>query len=259
MLRAQTGVRALEPRRLEQRLDDHRGVADPASRQLRAAGRRGHDDRRQSRRRQHRMLGRDAAIDRVDDVARVVRQTTRHPERIQLWRALVGRLLRREDQRRLLAHGLRADADIADRAQVTHQPAVGDPIQACRVAEDRAHGIVATVATAPGDDPVGGRHHDAEDPGALGRRRGKAERGPAPGVRRADLRAGAAKARPLDASGISHGAQCSGGVTSARPPPGDSRDRRRRARGDGRGAAPRCRPRDRRAGAPAPTPRRRAS
>src|SRR5206468_1763763 len=212
VLHAQAPVRALEPARLEQRLDDHGGVADPASRQLRAARGRGEDDRREARRRQHRMLQGNAPVERVDDVARVVRQAARDPEGVQLRRALVARLLRREDERRLLAHRLRADADVTDRAQVAHEPAVGDAIRARLAAEDLADRIVARVTTAPGDDAVGGGHHDAEDPRAVGRRRGKAERRPALGIRRADVGARAAITRPLDASGISHGAQCSGGV-----------------------------------------------
>src|SRR5207249_2897149 len=77
---AQPRVRALETLGLEERLDDHGGLADPPTRQLRASRRGGEDDRRQPGRGQHRMLRRHATVERIDDVARVVGQSARHAE-----------------------------------------------------------------------------------------------------------------------------------------------------------------------------------
>src|SRR5207245_2494264 len=115
VLGAQPRVRALETIGLEERLDDHGGLADPPTRQLRASRRRGEDDRRQPGRGQHRMLRRHATVERIDDVARVVGQSPRHAEGVELWRALVAWFLRAEDQRRLLANRLRAAPGVADR------------------------------------------------------------------------------------------------------------------------------------------------
>src|SRR5205814_451931 len=102
----------------------------------------------------------------------------RHAEGVELGRALVARFLWAEDQRRLLANRLRADAGVADRPQVAHEAAIGDAIEPRLAAEDLAHRVVARVTPAPRDHAVGRRHHHAEDPWPVGRRRRESQRRP---------------------------------------------------------------------------------
>src|SRR5262249_22990240 len=109
----------------------------------------------------------------------------------------------------------RADAGVADRAQVTHEPAIRDPIEARVVAENCLHGLAPGVAASPGDDAVGRRHDDAEDPRAIGWGRRKPERRPAFGIGGAGLGARAAVPRPLDTGAVPTRGRCSGGATSA--------------------------------------------
>ena len=151
------------------------------------------------------MLRRHAAVERIDDVARMMGQPARDAKRVELGRALVARFLGAEDEGRLLAHRLGADADVADGAQIAHEPPVGATVQPRLVAEDLAHRVVARVAPAPRHHAVGGDHDHTEDPGPVGRRRRKAQRRPALGVGRADFGPRAAISRPLDSRGIAHG------------------------------------------------------
>src|SRR5437879_4848829 len=132
------------------------------------------------------MLERQAAVQRVDDVARVVRESARDAERVEIGRWLVTRLLGRQHEPRLLSHRLGADAGVADRAQIPHEPPIGDALRTVVAAEDRPDGIVAGPTAAPGDDAIGRGDHHAEDPRAIGPGPRKAQRLPAGRIGGAD-------------------------------------------------------------------------
>src|SRR2546422_5591917 len=103
--------------------------------QDRGAGRRGEDDGLEPRRGEDRMLERQATVQRVDDVARVVRESARDAERVEIGRWLVPRLLGRQHEPRLLSHRLGADAGVADRAQIPHEAPIGDALPTERIAD----------------------------------------------------------------------------------------------------------------------------
>src|SRR5947209_20274800 len=86
------------------------------------------------------MLERQAAVQRVDDVARVVRESARDAERVEIGRWLVTRLRGRQHEPRLLSHRLGADAGVADRAQIPHEAPIGDALRTVVAAEDRPDG-----------------------------------------------------------------------------------------------------------------------
>ena len=172
-------VSAPQRRRIEEVFDQHRRrrAAGGPSLQLRHPQRRRDDEGLDAGRGEDAVGERQAAEDRVDDVARLPRQAGELTEREQLGCRLVAGRLRAQHELGLGADGLGPDRDVAEATQHAHETLVDHAGRPAPVAaEDGQDGVVPGVAPAPGHDAVGRGHHHREDPRTVRPRRRKSDR-----------------------------------------------------------------------------------
>src|SRR5215510_9240640 len=85
-------------------------------------------------------------------------------ETVERGHGRVAMLLWARYQARLVAHGLRAERDIAETAEMPEMPAIRNTLRSRSVTEHGEDGIVVDACTSPGQYPVGRRHDHAVNP-----------------------------------------------------------------------------------------------
>src|SRR5262249_9911162 len=106
----------------------------------------------------------------------MVQQTMGLAKTIERGHGRVAELLWARYQARLVAHGLRAEGDIAETAEMAEMPAIRDTFRSRSVTEHGEDGIVVDACAPPGQYAVGGRDHHAVNPRTLGPRGRESDR-----------------------------------------------------------------------------------
>jgi len=146
---------------------DHRRCG-ATSRPLRRDVRRTHDDHVHPWRLEDGSVEVEAALHRVDDRARMVRQPMGRAKTVERGHGRVVKLLGARDEARLVAQRLGAESDVPETAEMAQVPAIRDAFRAPTVSQHGGDRIVIDARAPPGQHAVGRGDDHAVDPPTSG-------------------------------------------------------------------------------------------